>query len=51
MSRFRGSGISSAVTIHGPIGENVSIDFDRQKTPDFISSRWMSRAVMSLKTM
>ena len=44
-----GSGISSAVTIHGPIGQNVSMLFDRQNTPDFISSRWMSRAVMSLK--
>ena len=30
--------------------EGVDRSCDRQNTPDFISSRWMSRAVMSLKT-
>jgi hypothetical protein len=45
-----GSGISSAVTIHGPIGQNVSMLLENEKTPDCISRRWMSRAVMSLKT-
>ena len=42
---------SSGVTIQGPIGTNVSMLLDRQNTPDYISSRWMSRAVMSLNTM
>ena len=51
IARFCGSGISSAVTIHGPTGQNVSMAFEKEKTPDCISRRWMSRAVMSLKTM
>ncbi len=51
MARFMGSSISSAVTIHGPIGQNVSMPLQNEKTPDFISRRWMSRAVMSLKTV
>ena len=46
-----GSSISSAVTIHGPIGQKVSIAFENENTPDSISRRWMSRAVMSLKTV
>jgi hypothetical protein len=37
------------VTIHGPSGQNVSIALQKLKTPDRISRRWMSRAVMSLK--
>ena len=41
--------ISSGVTIHGPSGQNVSIALQKLKTPDRISPRWMSRAVMSLK--
>ena len=45
------SGTSSAVTIHGPIGQNVSIALENENTPDCISRRWMSRAVMSLKTV
>ena len=46
-----GSGISSAVTIHGPMGQNVSMPLEKLNTPDCISRRWMSRAVMSLKTV
>ena len=49
IARSCGSGISSGVTIHGPSGQNVSIALQKEKTPDFISLRWMSRAVMSLK--
>jgi hypothetical protein len=30
-------------------GEDVRAE-EKEKTPDFISRRWMSRAVMSLKT-
>ena len=45
------SGSSSLVTIQGPIGQNVSIDLENENTPDRISRRWMSRAVMSLKTV
>jgi hypothetical protein len=45
------SGTSSRVTIQGPIGQNVSIALEKENTPDCISRRWMSRAVMSLKTM
>jgi hypothetical protein len=37
------------VTIHGPSGQNVSIALQKLKTPERISPRWMSRAVMSLK--
>jgi hypothetical protein len=37
------------VTIHGPSGQNVSIALQNEKTPERISRRWMSRAVMSLK--
>jgi hypothetical protein len=39
------------VTIHGPIGQNVSMALENEKTPDSISRRWMSRAVMSLNTV
>jgi hypothetical protein len=39
------------VTIQGPIGQKVSIDLEKENTPDCISRRWMSRAVMSLKTV
>ena len=49
IARSCGSGISSGVTIHGPSGQNVSIALQKLKTPDCISRRWMSRAVMSLK--
>ncbi len=49
IARSCGSGISSGVTIHGPSGQNVSIALQNEKTPDCISRRWMSRAVMSLK--
>ena len=49
--RACGSGTSSAVTIYGPIGQKVSIALEKEKTPDSISRRWMSRAVMSLKTV
>jgi len=49
MDRSCGSPISSGVTIHGPSGQNVSIALQKLKTPDRISPRWMSRAVMSLK--
>ena len=49
IARSCGSGISSGVTIHGPSGQNVSIALQNEKTPDSISRRWMSRAVMSLK--
>ena len=45
------SGTSSRVTIQGPIGQNVSIALQNEKTPDSISLRWMSRAVMSLNTV
>ena len=45
------SGTSSLVTIHGPIGQKVSIALENENTPDCISRRWMSRAVMSLKTV
>ena len=45
------SGTSSRVTIHGPIGQKVSIALENENTPDCISRRWMSRAVMSLKTV
>ena len=45
------SGTSSRVTIHGPIGLNVSMPLLKENTPDSISLRWMSRAVMSLKTV
>ena len=31
--------------------KKVSIDFENENTPDCISRRWMSRAVMSLKTV
>ena len=41
--------MSSAVTIHGPTGQNVSIALQNEKTPDSTSRRCMSRAVMSLK--
>ena len=37
------------MTIHGPSGQKVSIALQKLKTPDRISRRWMSRAVMSLK--
>ena len=47
--RSCGSGTSSGVTIHGPSGQNVSIALQNENTPDRISRRWMSRAVMSLK--
>ena len=47
--RSCGSPISSGVTIHGPSGQNVSIALQKEKTPERISRRWMSRAVMSLK--
>ena len=47
--RSCGSGISSGVTIHGPSGQNVSIALQNENTPERISRRWMSRAVMSLK--
>src|SRR3954452_5723984 len=49
MASSCGSPSSSGVTIQGPIGQKVSIPLERLNTPDFISSRWMSRAVMSLK--
>ena len=49
IARSCGSGISSGVTIHGPSGQNVSIALQNEKTPERISRRWMSRAVMSLK--
>ena len=49
IARLCGSGISSGVTIHGPSGQNVSIALQKLKTPERISRRWMSRAVMSLK--
>ncbi len=49
IARSCGSGISSGVTIHGPSGQNVSIALQKLKTPERISRRWMSRAVMSLK--
>ena len=49
IARSCGSGISSAVTIHGPSGQNVAIALQNENTPERISSRWMSRAVMSLK--
>ena len=42
-------GISSAVTIQGPSGQNVSIALQNENTPERISPRWMSRAVTSLK--
>ncbi len=51
MARLCGSGISSLVTIAGPIGQNVSMALLNENTPDCISRRWMSRAVMSLKTV
>ena len=35
--------------MYGPIGQNVSMAFENEKTPDSISLRWMSRALMSLK--
>ena len=38
--------------IHGPIGQKVSIALENENTPICISLvRWMSRAVMSLKTV
>ena len=37
--------------MYGPIGQNVSIALENENTPDSISRRWMSRAVMSLNTM
>ena len=49
IARSCGSGISSGVTIHGPSGQKVSIALQKLKTPERISRRWMSRAVMSLK--
>ena len=49
IARSCGSGTSSGVTTHGPSGQNVSIALQKLKTPDRISRRWMSRAVMSLK--
>ena len=49
IARSCGSGISSGVTIHGPSGQNVSIALQKEKTPERISPRWMSRAVRSLK--
>ena len=49
ISRLFASGTSSGVTIQGPSGQNVSIDLQNEKTPERISRRWMSRAVMSLK--
>jgi len=49
MRRLCGSAISSGVTIQGPSGQNVSIALQNEKTPERISRRWMSRAVMSLK--
>ncbi|MNI96839.1 hypothetical protein D3C73_1553720 [compost metagenome] len=45
------SGTSSRVTIQGPMGQNVSMAFENEKTPDSISLRWMSRAEMSLNTV
>ena len=50
ISSWLGSGISSAVTIQGPSGQNVSIALQNENTPERISPRWMSRAVTSLKT-
>ena len=41
IARACGSGISSAVTSHGPIGQNVSSDLPRTHWP---SPNWMSRA-------
>ncbi len=49
IARLCGSLISSAVTMCGPSGQNESIPLQKLKTPDFISLRWISRAVMSLK--
>ena len=49
IARSCGSAISSGVTIHGPSGQNVSIALQNENTPERISRRWMSRAVMSLK--
>ena len=49
IARSCGSGISSGVTIHGPVGQKVSIALQKENTPERISRRWMSRAVMSLK--
>ena len=49
IARSCGSGISSGVTIHGPSGQKVSIPLQNENTPERISRRWMSRAVMSLK--
>ncbi len=43
------SPISSGVTIHGPSGQKLSIALQKENTPERISRRWMSRAVMSLK--
>ena len=37
--------------MYGPIGQNVSMAFENENTPDCISRRWISRAVMSLNTM
>ncbi len=50
MSRSCGSSTSSAVRMYGPIGQNVSMALEKENTPDSISRRWMSRAVMSLNT-
>ena len=48
MRRSCGSGTSSGITIQGPSGQNVSIALQNENTPERISRRWMSRAVMSL---